>query len=64
VTGKNTASHLFSNKGRKDDPGNYQHNSLTSVLGKSTEQILQEVAIRNKKDREGDTGEPARLHRG
>ena len=39
-------------KGRKDDPGNYQHVSFTSVLGKIRDQILLEAMPRCVEDRE------------
>jgi len=43
---------LMFEKGRKEDPGNYQTVSLRSVPGRITEQILLEAMLRHLKERE------------
>jgi len=42
----------ISTKGKKDGPGNYRPVTLTSGLGRITEQILQEAMLRHTEGRE------------
>jgi len=43
---------LIFRNGRKEDPGSYQHVSLTSVPGKIMEQVLLEALLKHMEDRE------------
>jgi len=38
-------------KGKKEDPGNYRLASLTSILGKMTEQLILEVIIKQMEEK-------------
>ncbi|KFQ84203.1 hypothetical protein N337_09222, partial [Phoenicopterus ruber ruber] len=43
--------HPFFKKGNKEDPGNYQSVSLTSMPGKIMEQIILEIMLKRMEDR-------------
>lgn len=47
---KGSVASIFK-KGRKDDPGNYQSISFTSVPGKNMEQIFLEAMLRHMKEK-------------